>query len=78
MTFYINPIIKNKMKIYEKILQLKKNIKDIHNISKKIDNNQSYKNKIEELNKEILRLKRGISESVEELEEFIGEEDARN
>ena len=66
------------MKIYEKILQLKKNIKDIHNISKKIDNNQSYKNKIEELNNEILRLKRGISESVEGLDEFIGEEDVRN
>ena len=27
---------------------------------------------------EILRLKRGISESVEELEEFLGEENARN
>lgn len=78
MTFYINPIIKNKMKIHEKILELKKNIQDIHNLSEKIDNNQSYKNKIEELSNEILRLKTGISESIEELEEFLGEEDVRN
>ena len=66
------------MKIYEKISQLKKNIKDIHNLSEKIDYNQFYKNKIEELNKEIIRLKTGINESVEELEECLGEEDARN
>ena len=78
MTFYINPIIKNKMKIHEKILELKKNIQDIHNLSEKIDNNQFYKNKIEELSNEILRLKSGINESIEELEEFLGEEDARN
>jgi hypothetical protein len=66
------------MTIYEKIIQLKKNIRDIYNLSKKIDNNQSYKNKIEELNDDILRLKKGISEGVEELEEFLGEENARN
>ena len=66
------------MKIHKKILQLKKNIQDIHNLSKKIDNNQSYKNKIEELNNEILRLKKGITESVKELEEFLGEKDARD
>ena len=66
------------MKIHEKILELKKNIQDIHNLSEKKDNNQSYKNKIEELSNEILRLKTGISESIEELEEFLGEEDVRN
>ena len=66
------------MKIHEKILELKKNIQAIHNLSEKIDNNQSYKNKIEELSNEILRLKTGISESIEELEEFLGEEDVRN
>ena len=66
------------MKIHEKILELKKNIQDIHNLSEKIDNNQSYKNKIEELSNEILRLKTGISENIEELEEFLGEEDVRN
>jgi uncharacterized coiled-coil DUF342 family protein len=66
------------MKIHEKILELKKNIQAIHNLSEKIDNNQSYKNKIEELSNEILRLKTGISASIEELEEFLGEEDVRN
>ena len=69
------------MKIHEKILQLKKNIKDIHNLCENIDNNHCYKNKIEELNNEILRLKKGISESVEELgelEESFGEENVRN
>lgn len=66
------------MKIHKKILQLKKNIEDIHILSEKLDNNQSYKNKIKELNIEISRLKRGISESVEELEEFLGEEDVKN
>ena len=35
------------MKIYEKILQLKKNIQDIHNLSENIDNDKFYKNKIE-------------------------------
>ena len=64
------------MKIHEKILQLKKNIQDIHNLSKKKDNNQSYKNKILELNNEILRLKKGINESIEELKEFFGDKDA--
>ena len=66
------------MKIYEKILQLKKNIQDIHNMSGKKDNNQSYKNKIEELNNKILRLENGIGESIKELEEFLGEENVRN
>ena len=66
------------MKIYEKILQLKKNIQDIHNLSENIDNDKFYKNKIEELNNEILRLKKGISVSLEDLEDFLGEKDARN
>ena len=64
------------MKIYEKITQLKKNVQDVHNLSEKIDNNKSYKNQIEKLNNEILRLKKGISESVEGLEEYLGEENA--
>lgn len=66
------------MTINEKILQLKKNIKEIDKISDKIGNNQSYKKKIEELNNEILTLKRGIRESIEELEEFLGVDNAKN
>ena len=64
------------MKIIEKISQIKKNIQEIKNISEKLDNNNVYYNQIEELKKEISRLERGIKDSVEELEEFIKEEDA--
>ena len=54
------------MKIYEKISQLKKSIfKIFKNISRKMIKIISFKNKIEELNNEILRLKKGISDSVE-------------
>ena len=66
------------MKIYQKISQLKKNMQDIDELTKNIDDSQSHKIKIDELNKEVLRLKNGINESVRELEEFLGEEDARN
>jgi hypothetical protein len=66
------------MKIDEKITQLKTAIQEIKNISEKDDNSNVYKTKIEKLNNEILRLRKGISESVDELEEFLGEEDARS
>ncbi len=64
------------MKINEKISKLKSAIKEIKNISEKSDNDNDFKSKIEELNNEILRLKKGINESINELEEFLGEEDA--
>ncbi len=64
------------MKINEKISKLKSAIKEIKNISEKLDNDNDFKSKIEELNNEILRLKKGINESINELEEFLGEEDA--
>ena len=62
------------MKINEKISQLKKTIREIKNILENIDNSYVSKTKIEELNKEILRLKKGISDNVNELEEFLGDE----
>ena len=65
------------MKINEKLSQLKKTIQEIKNTSKKMDNDNIHKAKIEDLNNEISRLKKGISESVNELEEFFGEEDAK-
>jgi len=64
------------MKINEKISKLKSIIEEIKNISEKLDNDNDFKSKIQELNIEILRLKKGINESVNELEEFLGEEDA--
>jgi len=64
------------MKINEKVSKLKTAIKEIKNISEKLDNHNDFKSKIQELNNEILRLKKGINESVNELEEFLGKEDA--
>ena len=64
------------MKIEEKISLLKKTIKEIKNISENLDNNYISEKKIEELNVEIKRLKNGIKESAEELEEFIKEQNA--
>ena len=64
------------MKIKDKLSKLKKTTLEIKTISEKLSNNKVFETKIDELNKEILRLKKGISESVEELEEYLGEENA--
>ena len=64
------------MKIDEKISLLKKTIHEIKNISENLDNDHILEKKIEELNKELSRLKKGINESIKELEEFIEEENA--
>ena len=66
------------MKIDEKISLLKKIIQEIKNISENLDNDNNFEKKIDELNKELLGLKKGIRESVEELEEFLEEENARS
>ena len=60
----------------KKISLLKKTIHEIKNISENLDNDHILEKKIEELNKELSRLKKGINESIEELEEFIEEENA--
>ena len=64
------------MKIDEKISLLKKIIQEIKNISENLDNDNNFEKKIDELNKELSVLKKGIRESVEELEEFLEEENA--
>ena len=64
------------MKIEEKISLLKKTISEIKNISHKLDDDYVYEKKIAELNEEISRLKNGIKESAEELEDFIKEQNA--
>ena len=61
---------------HEKISLLKKTISEIKTISEKLDNDYVYEKKIAELNKEISRLKNGIKESAEELEDFIKEQNA--
>ncbi len=66
------------MKIDEKISLLKKIIQEIKNISKNLDNDNNYEKKIHALNQELSVLKKGIRESVKELEEFLEEENARS
>ena len=66
------------MKIDERISLLKKIIQEIKNISQNLDNDNNFAKKIDELNKELLGLKKGIRESVEELEEFLEEENGRS
>ena len=66
------------MKIDERISLLKKIIQEIKNISENLDNDNNFAKKIDELNKELPGLKKGIRESVEELEEFLEEENARS
>ena len=66
------------MKINEKISQLKNTIQEIKNISENLDDNNIYQKKINELNKELSRLKKGITESVVELEDFLEDENARS
>ena len=51
---------------------------EIKNISENLDNDNNFEIKIDELNKELSELKKGIRESVEELEEFLEEENARS
>ena len=66
------------MTINEKLSQIKKTIEEIKNITEKLGNDNALETKIEEMTKEILRLKKGIGESVDELDEILGEEDARS
>ena len=66
------------MTINDKLSQLKKTIEEIKNISEKLSNDHILQIKIDELNKEISRLKKGIDESIDELDEILGEDNARS
>ena len=66
------------MKISEKISLLKTAIQEIKNISQNINNDKVSEEKINQLNREILRLKEGINKNVEELEKILKEENARS
>ena len=64
------------MKINTKLAQLKTTIQEIKKISENLDNENIYKSEIAKLNKEISRLEDGITNSINELEEILREEDA--
>tara|TARA_B100000959_G_scaffold138152_1_gene145244 strand:- start:1579 stop:1779 length:201 start_codon:yes stop_codon:yes gene_type:complete len=66
------------MTINDKLSQLKKTIEEIKNISEKLGNDNVFETKIDKLNKEISRLKKGINESIDELDEILGDENGRS
>ena len=51
-------------------------IQEIKNISQNSNDENIYQHKIDQLNKELLRLKKGINDSVAELEHIIEEDNA--
>ena len=66
------------MTINEKLFQIKKTIEEIKNITEKLGNDNALESKIEEMTKEISKLKKGIGESIDDLDQILGEEDARS
>ncbi len=66
------------MTINEKLFQIKKIVEEIKKISEKLGNDRSSETKIKEMQKEISRLKKGIGESIDELDEILGDEDVRS
>ena len=66
------------MEFGKKISELKKIIQEIKDISKNSENSNVFEKKIHDLNNEISRLKKGINESVEELEEYLKDDNARS
>ena len=66
------------MTIDEKLSQLKTTIEEIKRITGKLGNDNALESKIAEMTKEISRLKKGIEESIDELDQILGEEDARS
>ena len=66
------------MTVNEKLSQIKTTIEEIKKMTENLGNDNDLESKIEEMTKEILRLKKEIGESVDELDQILGEEDARS
>ena len=64
------------MTINEKLSQIKTTIEEIKKMTANLGNDNALESKIEEMTKEISRLKKGIGESIDELDQILGEEDA--
>jgi len=64
------------MTINEKLSQIKTTIEEIKKITDNLGNDNTLELKIEEMTKEISKLKKGIGESINELDQILGEEDA--
>ena len=66
------------MTVYEKLSQIKTTIEEVKKMTRNLDNDNVLESKIAEMTKEISRLKKGIGESIDELDQILGEEDARS
>ena len=66
------------MTVNEKLSQIKTTIEEIKKMTANLGNDNALESKIEEMTKEILRLRKGIEESIDELDQIVGEEDARS
>jgi len=64
------------MTINEKLTQIKTTIEEIKKITDNLSNDNALELKIEEMTKEISKLKQGIGESIDELDQILREEDA--
>jgi regulator of replication initiation timing len=64
------------MTINKKLSQIKTTIEEIKKITDNSMNDNGLELKIEEMTKEISKLKKGIGESIDELDQILGEEDA--
>ena len=64
------------MTINEKLSQIKTTIEEIKKITCNLGNEKALELKIEEMAKEISKLKKGIEESIDDLDQILGEEDA--
>jgi prefoldin subunit 5 len=66
------------MTVNEKLSQIKTTIEEIKKMTANLGHDSALESKIEEMTKEISRLKKGIGESIDELDQILGEEDARS
>ena len=66
------------MTVNEKLSQIKTTIEEIKKMTANLGNDNTLESKIEEMTKEISRLKKGIGESIDDLDQILGEEDARS
>ena len=64
------------MTINKKLSQINTTIEEIKKITDNLSKDNALELKIEEMTKEISKLKKGIGESINELDQILGEEDA--
>ena len=66
------------MTVNEKLSQIKTTIEEIKKMTANLGNDNALESKIEEMTNEISRLKKGIQESIDELDQIAEDEDARS